>query len=110
MGQAGPLLSRRRGGCAIKKKLRSNLSSRRRGGVAQEFLDHTTPSAPSEEASRRFLDVASTPPPAEEGTRLEPEPRLGVLPIMAGSRHRPASQASAAAARLPMRPSYGKPA
>ena len=36
----------------MKKKLRSHLSSRRRGGVAQEFLDHTTP-------------PSTTPPPAD---------------------------------------------
>jgi len=35
--------------------------------VVQEFLDHTTPSAPSKEASLLLLDVAATPPPAEEG-------------------------------------------
>jgi hypothetical protein len=40
------------------------------GVVVQEFLDHTTPSAPSDEAPRLFLDVAATPPPAEEGSRL----------------------------------------
>jgi len=45
--------------------------------VAQEFLDHTTPSAPSQEASLLLLDVAGTPPPAEEGS-LEPSPRLGL--------------------------------
>ena len=41
-----------------------------RGGVVRKFLDHTTPSAPSKEASRLLLDVAATPPPAEEGSRL----------------------------------------
>jgi hypothetical protein len=46
----------------------SHISSRRRSGVAQEFLDHTTPSAPSKEASLLLLDVAATPPPAEEGS------------------------------------------
>ena len=40
-----PLLSRRRGGCAIKRKLRSHISSRRRGGVVQNFL--TTPPRPA---------------------------------------------------------------
>ena len=39
----GPLLSRRRGGCTIREKSRSLISSCRRGGVVQEFLDHTTP-------------------------------------------------------------------
>jgi hypothetical protein len=29
--------------CAIKKISRSHISSRRRGGVVQEFLGHTTP-------------------------------------------------------------------
>jgi len=35
-----------------------------RGGMVQEFLDHTTPAAPSKEASRYFSWVAATPPPA----------------------------------------------
>ena len=48
-----------------------------RGGVVKKFLDHTTPSAPSEEASRYFSCVASTPPPAEEGS-LEPHCRGSV--------------------------------
>jgi len=39
------------------------------GWCGQELFDHTTPSAPSEEASRLLLDVAATPPPAEEGSR-----------------------------------------
>ena len=59
-------------------KSRSLISSCRRGGVVQEFLDHTTPSAPLKEASLLLLDVASTPPPAEEGSSLEPVPRLGL--------------------------------
>ena len=59
------------------EKTRSHISSRRRGGVAQEFLDHTTPAASSKAASRYLLDVAATPPPAEEGS-LEPLPRLGL--------------------------------
>ena len=37
-----------------------------RGGVVKKFLDHTTPSARTNEASRLFLIVAATPPPAEE--------------------------------------------
>ena len=45
--------------------------------MAQEFLDHTTPSAPSKEASLLLPDVAATPPPAEEGS-LEPLPRLSL--------------------------------
>ena len=56
----------------FKKKSRSLLSSRRRGGVVQEFLYHTTPSAPSEEASRYFslcrVHPSSCCPPAEEFT------------------------------------------
>ena len=42
--QSAPLLSRRRGGCAIKRKPRSHISSRRRGGVPRNFL--TTPPRP----------------------------------------------------------------
>ena len=38
------------------------------GWCGQELLDHTTPSAPSKEASLLLLDVAATPPPAEEFT------------------------------------------
>ena len=52
------------------EKSRSLISSCRRGGVAQEFLDHTTPSAPSKEATLLLLNVAATPPPAEEGPPL----------------------------------------
>ena len=48
-----------------------------RGGVVKKFLDHTTPSARTNEASRLFRDRAATPPPAEEGS-LEPVPRLGL--------------------------------
>ena len=51
------------------EKSRSHISSRRRGGVGQEFPDHTTPSAPSKDASRYFLEVASTPPLLRRGTR-----------------------------------------
>jgi len=40
------------------------------GWCGQELFDHTTPSAPSKEASLLFLDVASTPPAAQEGNRL----------------------------------------
>src|SRR5438477_13203630 len=49
-----PLLSRGGVAARIKKKLRSHLSPRRRGGVGQQpniFLTNTTPSAPSKEAS-----------------------------------------------------------
>jgi hypothetical protein len=31
-----------------------------RGGVVKKFLDHTTPSARTDEASRLFLDRAAT--------------------------------------------------
>ena len=41
-----------------------------RGGVVKKFLDHTTPSARTNEASRLFLNRAATPPPAEEGSAL----------------------------------------
>src|SRR4026207_1571428 len=68
--QSAPLRSRRRGGCTIQEKSRSLISSCRRGGVVQEFLDHTTPSASLKVASLLLLDVAASPPPAEEGTRL----------------------------------------
>src|SRR6187549_1604375 len=60
----------RRGGCAIKKKLRSHLNSRRRGSVVQKFLGHTTPSAPSKEASQLLLGVAATPPLLRRGARI----------------------------------------
>src|SRR4030095_10184500 len=52
------------------EKSRSLISSCRRGGVVQKFLNHTTPSAPLKVASLLSLDVAATPPPAEEGSRL----------------------------------------
>src|SRR5919108_5643908 len=59
---------KRRGGCAIKKISRSNLSSRRRGGQIGEILrpeefrrtDH--PVCGASEASRLFINAASTPP------------------------------------------------
>ena len=35
------------------------------GWCGPAILDHTTPSAPSKEASLLLLDVAATPPPAE---------------------------------------------
>ena len=65
-----PFLKNYKGWLHDQEKSRSLLSSCRRGGVVQEFLDHTTPSAPSKEASLLLLDVAATPPPAEEGSRL----------------------------------------
>jgi len=37
---------------------------------SEKFLDHTTPSARVNVASRLSLDRASSPPPAEEGSRL----------------------------------------
>ena len=49
----------------------------RTGWCSQEILDHTTPSARTNEASRLFLNRAATPPPAEEGS-LDPAPRLGL--------------------------------
>src|SRR4030095_7647294 len=52
------------------EKSRSLISSCRRGGVVQKFLNHTTPSAPLKVASLLSLDVAASPPPAEEGSRL----------------------------------------
>src|ERR1700758_4763251 len=59
---------KRRGGCAIKKMSRSNLSSRRRGGQIGEILrpeefhrtDH--PVCGASEASRLFINAAATPP------------------------------------------------
>src|SRR5436853_3122474 len=59
----------RRGGCAIKKISRSNLSSRRRGGHIGEilrlmsFAELTTPSA----ALRRLRDFPPTPLLFKEG-------------------------------------------
>ena len=56
---------------ADQEKSRSLFSSCRRGGVVQEFLDHTTPSAaPFKGGFAALFDVAATPPPAEEGGRL----------------------------------------
>ena len=60
------------------EKSRSLISSCRRGGVVQEFLDHTTPSAPLKVASLLLLDVAATPPPAEEGSSPGTRTRLGL--------------------------------
>ena len=39
------------------------------GWCGQELFDHTTPSAPSKEASLLLFDVAATPPAAQEGSR-----------------------------------------
>jgi len=64
-----PLLSTGGVAARIEKMLRSNLSSRRRGGVAQESLAHTTPSAPPMVAARLLLCVAATPPLLRRGVR-----------------------------------------
>src|SRR5262245_57870353 len=55
-----PLLSR--GGVAARSKIkmRSYRISRRRGGVAKKFIDHTTPSA-SARMLRGFFLVSRTP-------------------------------------------------
>jgi len=42
--------------------------------VVKKFLDHTTLSARTNEASRLFLNRAATPPPAEEGSSLRHSP------------------------------------
>src|SRR5207249_4085301 len=58
----------RRGGCAIKKMSRSNLSSRRRGGQIgeifrpEEFRRTDHPVCGASEASRLFINAAATPP------------------------------------------------
>src|SRR5438094_18361 len=58
----------RRGGCAIKKMSRSNLSSRRRGGQIgeifrpEEFRRTDHPVCGASEASRPFINAAATPP------------------------------------------------
>ena len=54
------------------------------GGGVKELLDHTTPSARTNEASRLFLNRAATPPPAEEGS-LEPVPCLGLRSNLIGN-------------------------
>src|SRR5207302_4500892 len=59
---------KRRGGCAIKKMSRSNLSSRRRGGQIgeifrpEEFRRTDHPVCGASEASRLFSNAAATPP------------------------------------------------
>src|SRR5689334_3163626 len=71
---------KRRGGCAIKKMSRSNLSSRRRGGAKrkpdraqpqekigdifrpEEFRRTDHPVCGASEASRLFINAAATPP------------------------------------------------
>src|SRR5207253_7684699 len=59
---------KRRGGCAIKKMSRSNLSSRRRGGQIgeiyrpEEFRRSDHPVCGASEASHLFINAAATPP------------------------------------------------
>src|SRR6266704_6816024 len=59
---------KRRGGCAIKKISRGNLSSRRRGGQIgeifrpEEFRRTDHPVCGASEASRLFIDAAASPP------------------------------------------------
>ena len=71
LGCGGSPPQPRRGGCAIKEKLRSILDQRRRGGVGKAigFGSGTTPPRPllSIDASRLFLEVASTPPQLRRG-------------------------------------------
>ena len=52
------------------------------GWCGQELFDHTTPSAPSKEASLLLLDVAATPPAAQEGSSNTERPRLARAAIM----------------------------
>ena len=49
------------------------------GWCGQELFDHTTPYAPSKEASLLLLDVAATRPPAEEGSRRITIPGIASL-------------------------------
>ena len=49
-----------------------------RGGVVKKFLDHTTPSARTNEASRLLLNVQPPLLLLRRGLRLEPLPRLGL--------------------------------
>ena len=51
------------------------------GWCGQELFDHTTPSAPSKEASLLLLDVAATPP-AQEGSSNTERSRLARAAIM----------------------------
>ena len=48
----------------MKKKVAKPPQLAQTGWCGQEFLDHTTPSAPLKEASLLLLCVAATPPPA----------------------------------------------
>jgi hypothetical protein len=52
------------------------------GWCGQELFDHTTPSAPSKEASLLLLDVAATPPAAQEGSSNTERSRLARAAIM----------------------------
>src|SRR5437867_7716829 len=82
-----PLLSRGGVAARIKKKPRSDLSPRRRGGVGQQpkiFLTNTTPSAPARWLRDIFIDVASTPPRLRRGVLVQPALRIVVpRPILA---------------------------
>src|SRR5215475_3552743 len=70
LGESSPLLVRR-GGCAIKKKMRSHLSPRRRAGRSHRNLAREGPPRPLQQGGccDIFLYVAATPP-HEEGTTL----------------------------------------
>src|SRR5437762_10066043 len=82
---------KRRGGCAIKKMSRSNLSSRRRGGQIgeifrpEEFRRTDHPVCGASEASRLFIDAAASPsfsrrgimPDSNSFTRSQPCVDLG---------------------------------
>src|SRR5690348_8333413 len=74
-GGIGPFPSAlRRGGCAINKKLRSILSSRRRGGdqqptISLEFTHH--PVRFTKEATRYLINISATPP-RRGGEKLVP--------------------------------------
>ena len=95
--------SPRRGGCATKKKSRSILSTRRRGGVqppqnSVEFDHHPVRSI--KEASRYFIEVASTPPRrGGENSRHDhlgncpPRPRVWVQITPTSSEPRPRAEA-----------------
>src|SRR5437660_8720036 len=80
----------RRGGCAIKKMSRSNLSSRRRGGQIgetfrpEEFRRTDHPVCGASEASRLFINAAATPP-FQGGECVPPKSfRQRLAPICSG--------------------------
>ena len=50
-----------------------------RGGVVKKFLDHTTPSARTNEASRLFLIVQTPLLPLRRGASLQPSDFGGVF-------------------------------